>query len=231
MNLTLQTLPSTVISELLANSKFDGVVLDTEHGTFNNETLYSCIQIITLYKKQCFVRFTDLNKTLVRMCLDAGVTGVIFSTVESLKQGIEIIEFCKYPIHNGKRGCGLVRENQWGNDSIGTNRPLIIGQVETKKAVDDLESIYTCGFDMFIIGTYDLSNSIGCVGDWENKEYVACIDKIYRIISRDKLGIFLPTSKDINKFTRTKRKIVPSLIIWGMDTDFIKEGINYTKYD
>ena len=56
MNLTLQTIPSTLISELFSNSKFDGVVLDTEHGNFNNETLYSCIQVITLYKKQCFAK-------------------------------------------------------------------------------------------------------------------------------------------------------------------------------
>jgi 4-hydroxy-2-oxoheptanedioate aldolase len=79
MNLTLQTIPSPVISEILSDSKLDGVVLDTEHGCFNNETLYSCIQVITLSNKKCFVRLTDFNKQLVRMCLDAGVDGLIFS--------------------------------------------------------------------------------------------------------------------------------------------------------
>ena len=39
MNLTLQTIASPIVSELLANTKIDGVVLDTEHGVFNNETL------------------------------------------------------------------------------------------------------------------------------------------------------------------------------------------------
>jgi 2-keto-3-deoxy-L-rhamnonate aldolase RhmA len=40
MNVIIQTIPSTLISELLASSKLDGVILDTEHGCFNNETLY-----------------------------------------------------------------------------------------------------------------------------------------------------------------------------------------------
>ena len=85
MNLIMQTIPSPLVSELLAYSELDGIILDTEHGCFNNETLYSCIQVITLSKKKCFVRFTDLNKQLVRMCLDAGVDGVIFSTVEHVE--------------------------------------------------------------------------------------------------------------------------------------------------
>ena len=52
MNVIIQTIPSTLISELLASSKLDGIILDTEHGCFNNETLYSCIQLITLQKKK-----------------------------------------------------------------------------------------------------------------------------------------------------------------------------------
>ena len=96
MNLTLQTISSTVISEILCKTNFDGVVLDTEHGCFNNENLYSCIQVITSMNKKCFVRVTDLNKRLIRMCLDAGVDGLIFSTVENInnaRNGFSSSEF------------------------------------------------------------------------------------------------------------------------------------------
>jgi 4-hydroxy-2-oxoheptanedioate aldolase len=224
MNLILQTIPSTIISELLASSTFDGVVLDTEHGIFNNESLYSCIQVITLHNKKCFVRVTDLNKQLVRMCLDAGVTGVIFSTIETKDIATEIIEYCNYPSRQGKRGCGLVRENGWGDRAVGINNPIIIGQIETKLAVDNIDSIVECGFDMFIIGPYDLSSSLGCVEDWNNKLYVSYISKIYDTISSDKLGLFLPTIKIIENFKNTKTQ-KPSLLILGMDTTFIKLGI------
>ena len=50
MKLSWQQIPSTIISEMLCED-FDGVVLDTEHGCFNNETLYKCKQNITAKDK------------------------------------------------------------------------------------------------------------------------------------------------------------------------------------
>jgi 2-keto-3-deoxy-L-rhamnonate aldolase RhmA len=224
MNLTLQTIPSPLISELLTHSELDGVVLDTEHGHFNNETLYSCIQVITLRGKKCFVRFTDLNKQLVRMCLDAGVDGVIFSTIENHIEANEIIDYCRYPSQGGKRGCGLVRENQWGSKQLDGHVPIIIGQIETKTAIENIQNIIKCEFDIFLIGPYYISSSIKLPGQFGNPIYLDYINKIYDIISLDKLGLFLPTKKDIDAY-KNLNKNRPSLLIWGMDTDFILESL------
>lgn len=224
MNLTLQTIPSPLISELLTHSELDGVVLDTEHGHFNNETLYSCIQVITLRKKKCFVRFTDLNKQLVRMCLDAGVDGVIFSTIENHIEANEIINYCRYPSQGGKRGCGLVRENQWGSKQLDGHVPIIIGQIETKTAIKNIQELIKCEFDIFLIGPYDISSSIKIPGQFGNPIYLNYINNIYDVISLDKLGLFLPTKKDIDVY-KNLNKNRPSLLIWGMDTDFILESL------
>jgi len=228
MNLTLQSIPSPLISEVLANTQLDGIVLDTEHGHYNNETLFSCIQIITLMRKKCFVRFTDLNKQLIRMCLDAGVDGVIFSTIESYQQGIEAIKYCTYPIHGGVRGSALVRENKYGELEIGKKRPILVGQIETKNAVDNLSEILKCGFDYYVIGPYDLSASLGCTADWNNPLYKKYYEKIDQSIPQDNLGAFLPSKQDINRFL-TSNKTRPGLLIWGLDVDFIKQGIKDIK--
>ena len=224
MNLTLQTIPSPLISELLTYSELDGVVLDTEHGHFNNETLYSCIQVITLRGKKCFVRFTDLNKQLVRMCLDAGVDGVIFSTIENHVEANEIINYCKYPSQGGKRGCGLVRENQWGSKQLDGHIPIIIGQIETKTAIENIQELIKCEFDIFLIGPYDISSSIKLPGQFGNPIYLSYINKIYDVISLNKLGLFLPTKKDIDAY-KNLNKERPNLLILGMDTDFILESL------
>lgn len=224
MNLTLQTIPSPLISELLTFSNLDGVVLDTEHGHFNNETLYSCIQIITLHGKKCFIRFTDLNKQLVRMCLDAGVDGVIFSTIENAKDAKDIINYCKYPSQGGNRGCGLVRENKWGKQQLDRHKPVIIGQIETKAAIDNLQEITQCEFDIFLIGPYDISSSLKIPGKFGDPTYLNYINKIYNTVSLDKLGLFLPTKKDIDTYKELNKER-PNLLIWGMDTDFILESL------
>ena len=94
MRLTWQQIASTVVSDILSRVDLDGVVLDTEHGCYSNETLFNCIQVVTGNKKKCFVRLTEVNATLIRLCLDAGADGLIFSTVETMEQSEKIIELC-----------------------------------------------------------------------------------------------------------------------------------------
>lgn len=222
MNLTLQTIPSTIISEILADSKFDGVVLDTEHGCFNNETLYSCIQVITMLNKKCFVRLTDFNKQLIRMCLDAGVDGLIFSTIEDESLAYQIIAYCNFPINHGVRGCGLVRDNKWGKLPLDQKKPLIIAQIETRCAVENLKSLFQVPFDYFIIGPYDLSSSLYKAGDFEHTTFKNYMEVIYNTISLDKLGLFLPTFKNMQELDFEQR---PKLLVWGMDSNFIIDGV------
>ena len=222
MNLTLQTIPSTMISEILAQSALDGVVLDTEHGCFNNETLYSCIQVITLLNKKCFVRVTDYNKQLIRMCLDANVDGIIFSTYEEEFGGYELISYCNYPT-KGKRGCGLVRENKWGKEPLCQKSPILIAQIETAQAIEHIKTISKIPFDYFLIGPYDLSSSLGIPGKFDDSRFKYYKSLIYETIPLEKLGLFLPTFDNMKSIDYTTR---PKLIIWGMDTNFLTDGIS-----
>lgn len=222
MNLVLQAIPSTTISEIIAKSNFDGVVLDTEHGVFTNNDLFNCIQVIQLSGKKCLVRVTNLDKKLVRLCLDTGVDGLIFSTVENEEQGNEIVKYCHYPSKGGKRGQGIVRENYWGEMPFGKATPIVIAQIETKEGVDNLEQIKKCGFDHFILGPYDLSASLGCVAEWNNEVYLDYVSKIYNSLSKEQLGIFLPKEKDVINFESQDKF---SILIIGIDTLMIIESL------
>ena len=224
MNLTLQTIPSTVVSEILSKSNFDGVILDTEHGSFNNENLYSCIQIITLLGKKCFVRITDFNKQLIRMCLDAGCDGLVFSTIEEPFIASEIIKYCNYPSQNGNRGCGLVRDNKWGKSTLDSKKPILYAQIETAYAVDNLEHLKALDFDAFIIGPYDLSSSLYISGQFNNELFVEYMNKIYNSIPTEKLGLFLPTFDNMKTLNNSEAR--PNILIWGIDVNFIMHSID-----
>jgi 2-dehydro-3-deoxyglucarate aldolase len=224
MNLTLQTIPSTIVSEILAKSFFDGIILDTEHGSFNNESLYSCIQIVTLLKKKCFVRLTDYNKQLIRMCLDAGCDGLVFSTIEDHDQAKEIISYCNYPSYKGKRGCGLVRDNNWGKTTLDVKKPILFGQIETAFAVDNIDFLKELDFDAFLIGPYDLSSSLGVSGQFESEIFKNYMNTIYSKIPDDKMGLFLPTFENMKTLNKSGRSA--KILIWGIDINFITYGIN-----
>ena len=220
MKLLWQQISSTIISEIYAKSDYDGVVLDTEHGSFNNESLYASIQIITLLNKKCFVRVTHLDKSLVRMCLDAGSTGIIFSTVETGIQADKILDFCKYPKFGGNRGQGLVRENAWGEEELQNTKPILIAQIETRKGVDNLEKIYKKGFNYYLVGPYDLSASLGYVADWNNEEYKRYLKKI-QMIPKYERGVHLVKDIDIKSHDLDGY----GFYALGMDTTMIIDSI------
>jgi len=220
MILSWQQIPSTIISEMLCEG-FDGVVLDTEHGCFNNETLYNCIQIITSGNKKAFVRLTEINKTLIRMCLDAGATGLIFSTVENASQAQEIKDLCLYPKQGGKRGLGLVRQNKWGLKELIQDPPILIAQIETIEAVKNMPEIYACGLDFYMIGPYDLSASLGDPANFENNNFIEAVESIKSVvINPNQMAVHIPT--DVNKYIDKYRDY--AIIAVGMDTTILLEG-------
>jgi 2-dehydro-3-deoxyglucarate aldolase len=225
MKLSWQQIPSTIISEMLCEG-FDGVVLDTEHGCFNNETLYNCIQVITAKDKTCLVRLTEINKTLIRMCLDAGASGLIFSTVEDASQAAEIKELCAYPKYGGKRGLGLVRQNKWGYSTLVNKPPITVAQIETKKGIENLEEIYAQDLDHYMIGPYDLSASLGITAEFDNPKFLEAINTINRIITDpSKMAVHIPTDVDkhIDKYAKY------AIIAVGMDTTILLEGYKELK--
>lgn len=216
-----QQIPSPTISEILCLNS-SGVVLDTEHGCYNNETIFSCIQIIKSLKKKCFVRLTEVSKTITRYCLDSGADGIIFSTIDNEEQCEKIIEYCCFP-NKGKRGLGLVRQNLWGQKELLSEDPILIPQIETKKGVDNLQNIASFDFDYFLIGPYDLSLSLGVPSQFESKIYKEYLKKIEKVIPKEKMAVHIPNDveKQLDKYSGYGMKCL------GMDTiallDYHKE--------
>ena len=213
MKLSWQQIPSTQITEIMCKG-FDGVVLDTEHGCFNNESIFSSIQIIKLKALKAFVRLTEVNLTLIRYCLDAGCDGLIFSTVETEQQCHDIINACYYP-PKGKRGLGLVRENSWGEKGGLVSRiPIIVPQIESKLGIDNIDKIRNYGFDFHLIGPYDLSLSLGVPGDFKHEKFQNAIKKMREVIPNDRMAIHIP--KDIES--------------WNLWEEEMKQWLDYRKY-
>jgi 2-dehydro-3-deoxyglucarate aldolase len=220
MRLCWQQIPSTVISDILCHNSLDGVVLDTEHSAFNSETLYACIQVIALNGKKCFVRLTEVNKTTIRMCLDAGCHGIIFSTIETERQAQEVSDFTRYPNQGGRRGLGLVRQNTWGLKKLVTNPPILIAQIETIAGVKNVNNIWNKDvFDYCMIGPYDLSASLGDPGNFETKDFINAVNSVKDCVGIEKMSVHIPDNVE-NQLKKYKDF---GIIALGMDTTFIIE--------
>lgn len=216
-----QQIPSTEITRLYCNSEFDAVVLDLEHGVFNNENLYSLIQLINASNKLSFVRVSEPTKSKIRLLLDSNVSGIIFSTLE-IEQTDKIKEWCLYP-PLGKRGQGLVSENNWGDDELQINKVILIAQIENEKSIDELSKIVNTGlFDYYVLGPYDLTADLGCVADWQNKKYLELIDKFKNEIPAEKRGVHIVTNIEDEYKNKFKNY---GFVALGMDTTMIKSEL------
>lgn len=223
MKLLWQQIPSSEITTIYCNTEFDGIVLDNEHGCFNNETLFTLIQLINASGKLSYVRLTEVNKSKVRMLLDAGVYGLIFSTIETKEQVNQIINNCYYP-PRGKRGQGLVAENGWGQypEFFQRGTPNIIVQIETKKGINLLPHIKN-KFDYFMLGPYDLTADLGCIADWDNLEYQESIRIFNSIIPEENRAVHIVSNikeEYTNKFQNY------GLVAMGMDTTLLINSLN-----
>ena len=229
MKLAWQQIPSPVVSDLLCLGPLDGVVIDTEHAAYNNETLYSCIQVITAQNKTCFVRLTEVNKTMIRMCLDAGANGIIFSTVETAEECELIQKYCKFPLYGGKRGLGLVRENKWGYNELITQPPIIIAQIETAAGIANLENILSYNFDFYMIGPYDLSGSLGYPGEINHPIVKKACSKIIETCKNKNIScgtqISIPSEKNIKEALKNGY----NFIILGSDLFVLSEWSKRTN--
>jgi len=221
MKLSWQQIPNSIITEILCQTNLDGVVLDTEHSAFNPETLYNCIQVCTLNKKKCFVRLISPTKKDIRMCLDAGCDGLIFSMMENSNQAKRVKKQSIYPKHGGGRGLGLVRENLWGLEkNLIKKPPILIAQIETLEGVENLKEILDNDiFDFFMVGPYDLSASLGFPGEFNNSEFIQCLEKIKSIVGIDRMAVHIPNNvkKELKKYKDY------GILALGMDTTFLIE--------
>ena len=222
MKLLWQQIPSTEVTKLYCNSNCDGIVLDTEHGVFNNETLFTLIQLINASKKKSFVRITEPTKTFCRLLLDSGVSGLIFSTINT-SQIPNIRKWCKFP-PKGNRGQGLVSENNWGDKPLQKNNAILIAQIENQKGIKDLNFIKDANlFNFYLLGPYDLTADLGIVEDWKNPIYLSSIDTFNKIIPLNKRGVHLVS--DVKEEYNNNFKDY-GLIALGMDTIMIKTQTN-----
>ena len=221
MKLLWQQIPSTEVTKIYCNSNCDGIVLDTEHGVFNNETLFTLIQLINSSGKISFVRITEPNKTFVRMLLDSGVSGLIFSTLDVL-QIPDIRNWCLFPPY-GKRGQGLVSENNWGDKPLQENNVILVAQIENEKSINELNFIKgSFLFDYYLLGPYDLTADLGCVADWNNKKYILNVSKFNELIPQEKRGVHLVSN--IEEEYKTKFKDY-GFVALGMDTTILNNNI------
>jgi len=217
---TMVTLPSPEVTEVLAGVRFDWLFLDAEHGTLATRDLQALLQAAGAAMPGV-VRVAAAAEVPIKKALDTGAAGIIVPQVNSGEQADQVVRLARYsPL--GVRGVGVGRAHGYGlrlqeylasaNDQI-----AVIVQVEHVDAVRQIEAIAgVAGIDAVLVGPYDLSASLGRLGDVAHPDVQAAIDRVTRVChdAGVRLGIFGVSAAALRPYLAQGY----TLLVAGVDT-------------
>lgn len=169
------SLCSNIVAELIGDSGFDWILLDTEHSPNELPGLVSQMQALATGTATPIVRPAWNDTVLIKRILDAGAPALLIPFVQNAAEAAAAVAATRYP-PEGVRGIttsgraarfGRVR----GYLASAAAEICLLVQVETRAALADLEAIASVpGVDGVFIGPSDLSASLGHLGDSAHPE-------------------------------------------------------------
>jgi 2-keto-3-deoxy-L-rhamnonate aldolase RhmA len=208
------------VAEILAGVGFDWLFIDAEHGTFEARDMQAILQAVGA-DVPCVVRVSSNEEVPIKKALDVGAAGIIVPQVNSPEQAEAVVRFAKYA-PQGARGVGIGRAHGYGLrfqeyvDTANQDVAVVI-QAEHVDAVEHIEAIVGVpGIDAVLVGPYDLSASLGRIGQVDHPDVTGAIDRVTQAChdAGVRLGIFGVSAEAVRPYV----DMGYTLITAGVDT-------------
>ena len=216
---TWSVIPSIVVSDIIASSGMDFIIIDSEHGPITFETAQNMIIACESRGVSPIIRVSGINDADILKALDIGAHCLHIPNITNKKDVEMCIKLVKYP-PIGKRGFSpFTRAGNYSikhakeltskaNDSV-----MLAIHIEGKEAVDNIDEILEIkGVDIVFVGLFDISKSLGIPGQVDNPEVINLLKKI--VEKTNKAGKYPGTI--VNDESKLK--------------EFISYGVKYITY-
>lgn len=156
-------LGSPVAAEMLSRAGFDFVLVDNQHGVWNDETTAHAIRYICLGSAIPMARVSWNDFGAIGRLLDRGAMGIVVPMVNTVAEAEAAAFAMRFPPRGGRSGGGVLavhygpEYDRWINDEA-----FLAVQIETVEAVENAEAILSVdGVDGCWVGPSDLAKSMG----------------------------------------------------------------------
>lgn len=192
----MMNIASPALVELIGHLGFDWVFIDAEHGPMDVETCEQMVRAAEITGMTPMIRMPYPEPRLINKYLDTGAMGVLVPHFNSKERVEAMVQAAKYhPM--GKRGAGSgTRAADFGLRFSATeyaawanSETMMFGILEDKEVDQNLpEMLKVPGFDGVLVGTSDLSQSLGMPGQTKHPDVLAMADRfIKQVMASDKL--------------------------------------------
>lgn len=224
---TIITLPSPEIAEIIRAAGYDWLFVDLEHSTLSIQDAQAILQAAGP-ELPCLLRIPANNDVWIKKSLDIGASGIFIPQIKTAEELRQTVQFAKYaPL--GNRSVGIARAQGYGasfqsyidsaNDAV-----VLIPQIEHIDAVKHIDEILLVpGIDAILIGPYDLSGSMGKIGEVEDAAVQKAIAEVKEkaINANVPVGIFAATAERAKQLAEDGYQ----LILVGIDTMLFSETL------
>jgi 4-hydroxy-2-oxoheptanedioate aldolase len=196
------SLCSNIAAEVISESGFDWILLDTEHSPNEIPDLVTQLQAIQRGTATPIIRPAWNDAVLAKRALDIGAQSLLFPYVQNVEEAKRAVASTRYP-PQGVRGVSVAaRASRYGrvpgyltkaNDEI-----CVLVQVETRTALDQIEAIAKVeGIDGVFIGPSDLAASLGHLGNPQHGDVQKAIESaVKRLKALGKPAGILTSNED-----------------------------------
>lgn len=219
----------TIVTEILANSGFDWVALDMEHGVINFSQVASHCQVLEGKGVVPLCRLPAIQPEYFKWALDAGAMGVIVPLVRTVDDVKKSVSYSKYS-PEGNRGVALTRVHGFGSSfdhyvQTANNETLVVIMIEHIDAVNEIDNILEVpGVDAVFIGPYDLSCSMKLMGQLHHPDVEAACSSVVEAAVRKGIAAGLHIVEPDNGELAKRMDEGYTFIALGMDVTMLNSA-------
>lgn len=196
------SLCNSIAAEIVSDSGFDWLLLDTEHSPNEIPDLMQQLQAVQRGTATPIVRPAWNDAVLAKRCLDIGAQSLLFPYVQNADEARSAVTSTRYPPHGIRGVASASRASRYGRVpgylSKANEEICVLVQVETREALKELEAIAKVdGVDGVFIGPSDLAASLGHIGNPAHPDVQAAIkDAVTRLKAAGKPAGILTGNED-----------------------------------
>ena len=176
------SLPCADVADLLSRVGFDYLWIDLEHSPMDVVDAQVLIQAAG-GRCPCIIRVPEVSEAWIKKALDTGCDGIVIPQIRSAAEARAAVAWCQYP-PQGRRGAAATRAHGFGLSfaeyvAAANENLAIILQVEHIDAVNQIDEILQIpGVAALFVGPFDLSGSMGLLGQIAHPEVQAAITRV-----------------------------------------------------
>lgn len=225
------------IIEAMGYAGADFVIIDLEHGPNTIRSAQNLIRAAQISGVLPIIRVKEENKGVMAEALDIGAGGIQVPQICSREAAEDVIRRTRFsPV--GERGvCRFVRAaNYSAKDRFqyfqDANDTILVLQIEGQEGIEALPEILEVpGIDVIFIGPYDLSQSLGVVGQIDHPLVEQKMLEIVELCREKNIlvGTFTDTIQNARKWRKLGVNYIAHSVDMGIFHDAIKGLITDIK--